>query len=61
MGACALVAAILQMHLTRCQFPGGGLEVSHLRHMKLCVNPGYLVIETHCRRCTATVRDFVEH
>ena len=41
------VALMVEMHLTRSQFPGEGLEVSHLCHKKLCVNPVHLVIEPH--------------
>lgn len=41
------VALMAQMRLTRSQFPGGHLEVSHLCHKKLCVNPAHLVLETH--------------
>ena len=41
------VALMVQMHLTRSQFPGGGLEVNHLCHKKLCVNPVHLVVEAH--------------
>uniref|UniRef100_K1QCF1 Zinc-binding loop region of homing endonuclease domain-containing protein n=1 Tax=Magallana gigas TaxID=29159 RepID=K1QCF1_MAGGI len=36
-----------QMRLTRSQFPGGNLEVSHLCRKKLCVNATHLVLETH--------------
>ena len=31
------VALMVLVHLTRSQFPGGGLEVSQLSHKKLCV------------------------
>uniref|UniRef100_A0A8W8MCE6 Zinc-binding loop region of homing endonuclease domain-containing protein n=1 Tax=Magallana gigas TaxID=29159 RepID=A0A8W8MCE6_MAGGI len=35
------------MRLTRSQFPGGNLEVSHLCHEQLCVNPMHLSLEPH--------------
>lgn len=42
-----LVALMVEMHLTRSQFPGANLEVSHLCHAKLCVNPMHLSLEPH--------------
>lgn len=41
------VALMVEMRLTRSQFPGAGLEVSHLCHKKLCINPMHLTIEPH--------------
>ena len=40
---------MVEMGLTRSQFPGGRLEVSHLCHEKICVNPVHLVLEPHAR------------
>lgn len=41
------VALMVEMRLMRSQFPGGNLEVSHLCHEKLCVNPMHLSLEPH--------------
>lgn len=41
------VALMVEMRLTRSQFPGANLEVSHLCHEKLCVNPMHLSLEPH--------------
>ena len=41
------VALMVEMRLTRSQFPDAGLEVSHLCHKKLCINPMHLTIESH--------------
>ena len=41
------VALLVKMRLTRSQFPDAGLEVSHLCHKKLCINPMHLTIESH--------------
>ena len=35
------------MRLTRSQFSSAGLEVSHLCHRKLCINPMHLTLESH--------------
>ena len=43
------VALVVEMGLTRSHFPGGKLEVSHLCHEKICVNPVHLVLEPNSR------------
>ena len=43
------VALMVEIDLTQSQFPGGRLEVSHLCHEKLCVNPVHFVLEPHAR------------
>ena len=42
-------ALMVEMGLTRSQFLGGRLEVSHLCHEKLCINLVHLVLEPHAR------------
>ena len=38
------VALMVEMRLTRLQFPDAGLEVRHICHKKLCINPMHLTI-----------------
>ena len=38
---------MVEMRLTRSQFSSAGLEVSHLCHRKLCINPMHLTLESH--------------
>ena len=41
------VALMAEMRRTPSQFPGRRLEVSHLCHKKLCINPMHLTLEQH--------------
>ena len=41
------VALMVEMKLTRSHFQDAGLDVSHICHKKLCINPMHLTIESH--------------
>ena len=43
------VDLMVEMGLTRSQFTGGKLEVSHLCHEKICINQVHLVLKPHVR------------